>query len=189
MNSFFLVILCIYIFFLTKRFVYTPVQYSLLVLSETSSSSLEDKVFTLGSVYFISSRISQDGVDHQDELQKNITYCNQGGQVFALKVVLPHFWHNFLGFIRLLWATDSAYQHQAVIQRNSIIPHLLPAVTEEEIALPGCHQPGRREELWVRTKKEKKTVTPQNPPKSRKDGSHTNFKSQADLFLTAIQNY
>lgn len=36
---------------------YTPVQYSLLVLFETSSSSLKDKVFMLGSVYFISSWI------------------------------------------------------------------------------------------------------------------------------------
>lgn len=88
--------------------------------------------------------------------------------------------------MRLLWAKESAYQHQAVIARNSIIPHLLPAVTEEEIAVPGCHQPGRREELWVGRKK---TVTPRNPPKSRKDGWHTNFKSQADLFFTAIQNY
>lgn len=33
--------------------------------------------------------------------------------MFALKVLLPHFWHNFLWFIWLLWATDGAYQHQA----------------------------------------------------------------------------
>lgn len=37
--------------------------------------------------------------------------------------------------------------------------------------------------------KEKKNVTPQNPPKSQKDGSHTNFKSQAELSLSAIKNY
>lgn len=102
------------------------------------------------------------------------------------RYLLPHFGHHFLWFIRLPWATDGAYQHQAVIQRNSIIPHLLPAVSVEEIAVPVWHQAGRREELWLRRKKEKKTVTSQKPPN---DGSHTHFKGQADLFLSAIQDH
>lgn len=36
-------------------------------------------------------------------------------------------------------------------------------------------------------RKKKKTVTPQNPPNSWKDGSHTNFTGQADLFFQTIR--
>lgn len=118
---------------------------------------------------FISPEGSQDGV-HQP--QKNISYCSQGGQAFALKVLLPYFCHNIPWFIQLLWATGSAYQHQAVIQGNSIIPHLPPAATEEE----STRKVGR---TMSQNKEEKGTVTPQNPLLSTKGGSHASSKSPA----------
>lgn len=94
--------------------------------------------------------------------------------MFALKVLLPYFCHNILWFIRLLWATGSAYQHQAVIQGNSISSHLPPAVTEEE----STREEGR---TMSQNKEEKRTVTPQNSPVSTKVAHTHILKARQEL--------
>lgn len=98
--------------------------------------------------------------------------------MFALKVLLPYFCHNVPWFIQLLWATGSAYQYQAVVQGNSIIPLLPPAVTEEEST-------GKEGRTMSQNKEEKGPVTPQNPPVSTRVAHTLLLKARQELFSTA----
>lgn len=121
---------------------------------------------------------TRDG-DHQRGIpQKDITGPGHGGQMFAVKVPSACSSSPFCGSDSCCGRASVHASAGPVKQRNSILPHLLSAVTERR--KPPYHavvRPGRRENHESDWRRKENCHSP-NPPLSLVDSSHTYFKSK-----------